>query len=349
MHVVLISRLPAAQTAELAAIDPQITVTDARDLFAAEIQADWPPHTVARYLRMPVSEITNSPEQAAQRDALLQDADVLGIAFPYPKRLVSRAPKLRFVHQFPAGVSNLALSDLWNGPVPVTSGRGANNPLPIAEWAIGAALALSKGFPMAAANRHSPAAMRASFQGRQIAGKTLGVVGLGGIGQEVARLGAALGMQVVGTRRSMEPVPHVEKLWPAAELKTMLSTCDIVVVAAQFTDETFHLLNESAIAAMKPGSFLINVARGELIDESALFPALRSGHLAGLATDVYEGEFEHAPPEELLTLENVIFTPHTSGQSEEREFGSLAIFKENLRRALNNQPLINQVDWERGY
>jgi len=349
MHVVLISRLPARQIAELGAIDPRITVRDARELFAAEIVADWPAHTIARYLRQPLSEITDSPEHAAQREALLRDADVLGIAFPYPKRLVSRAPKLRFVHQFPAGVSNLAQSDLWGGPVPVSSGRGANNPLPIAEWAIGAALALCKGFPLAAARRQAPLSMRVAFQGRQIAGKTLGVVGLGGIGQEVARLGAALGMRVIGTRRSTEPVPGVDHVYPAAELETMLSESDIVVVAAQFTKETHHLLGESAIAAMKPGSFLINVARGELIDESALFPAMRSGHIAGLATDVYEGEFEHAPPEELLTLENVIFTPHTSGQSEEREFGSLAIFKENLRRCLNGEPLINQVDWERGY
>jgi phosphoglycerate dehydrogenase-like enzyme len=330
-------------------MDPRINVTDARALFAAEIQADWPAHAIERYLRRPLSEIPDSPEQAAQRDALLADADVLGIAFPYPKRIVSRAPKLRFVHQFPAGVSNLAGSDLWGGPIPVTSGRGANNPLPIAEWAIGAALALSKGFPVFAAGRHSLLPTKAAFQGRQVAGKTLGVVGLGGIGQEVARLGAALGMRVIGTRRSNEPVASVERLYSASELHAMLARCDIVVVAAQFTEETYHLLDERAIAAMKPGSFLINVARGELVDESALFPALRSGHLAGLATDVYEGEFEHGPPEELLTLENVVFTPHTSGQSEEREYGSLAIFKENLQRCLRGEPLINQVDWQRGY
>src|SRR6185503_16252785 len=109
-----------------------------------------------------------------------------------------------------------------------------------------------------------------------VAGKTLGVVGLGGIGQEVARLAAALGMHVIGTRRSNEPVPGVVQLYPASELHAMLARCDIVVVAAQFTNETYHLLDESAIGAMKPGSFLINVARGELIDESALFPAVRS-------------------------------------------------------------------------
>ncbi|HEX3245876.1 MAG TPA: NAD(P)-dependent oxidoreductase [Chloroflexota bacterium] len=264
------------------------------------------------------SDSGDGPEQAKRRDILLQDADVLGIAFPYPTRLLSRAPKLRFVHQFPAGVSNLMRTDLWAGPVPVTSGRGANNPLPIAEWAIGAALALSKQFPKAADYRRARSSNRRSFQGRQIAGKTLGVVGLGGIGREVARLGAALGMHVIGTRRSAEPVPALEQLYRPSELHSMLGRCDIVVVAAQLTDETYHVIDAAAIAAMSPGSFLINVARGELVGESPVFTALRSGHLTGFATDVYEGEFDHAPPEELMTLDNIIFTPHTSGQSEQR-------------------------------
>src|SRR5262245_15095362 len=123
MHVVLISKLQAPQIAELSAIDPRITVTDASTLFVPEIVADWPAHTIAGYLRIPASGTPDGPDQARQREALLADADVLGIAFPYPKRLASRAPKLRFVHQFPAGVSNLVGSDLWDGPVPVTSGR----------------------------------------------------------------------------------------------------------------------------------------------------------------------------------------------------------------------------------
>lgn len=349
MLVLLISRLPKPQQAELAAVDPRIEVRDAWDLFCPEIVAEWPAHTVTGYLRRPLEEIIDSPEQARERDALLQRADVLGLAFPYPKRLVSRAPNLKFVHQFPAGVSNLSRGDLWNGPVPVTSGRGANNPLPIAEWAIGAAIALAKELPKAAAQRAAGKYDRTSFHGRGIAGKSLGIVGAGGIGQEVARLAKALGMRTLGTRRSTQPVPHVDRLFPAAELHALLAQSDFVVVAAQHTAETYHLIDAEAMAAMRHGAFLINVARGELIDEAALWPAMRIGQVGGFATDVYENEFEQAPPNELLTLENVIFTPHTSGQSEEREYGSLAIFKENLHRCLAGEPLVNQVDWERGY
>jgi phosphoglycerate dehydrogenase-like enzyme len=100
---------------------------------------------------------------------------------------------------------------------------------------------------------------------------------------------------------------------------------------------------------MKPGALLLNVARGELIDEVALVAALHSGHLGGFAADVYEGEFDHAPPAELLAFDNVLLTPHTSGQTEHPPTGSLDIFRENPRRCLAGEPLVNLVDWERGY
>src|SRR6185503_18534257 len=122
------------------------------------------------------------------------------IAFPPPLKLAGRAPNLRFVHQIPAGVSNLHNSDLWGGPVPVTSGRGAGSTLPIAEWAIAVCMALSKELPRAFGQRADGKLDRQAFHGRQLAGKTLAVIGLGGIGQQVARLARALGMRTIGSR-----------------------------------------------------------------------------------------------------------------------------------------------------
>jgi phosphoglycerate dehydrogenase-like enzyme len=122
-----------------------------------------------------------------------------------------------------------------------------------------------------------------------------------------------------------------------------------VVLSTQLTPETQHVIDRAALAAMRPGAFLINVARGELIDESALLDSLRGGHLGGFAADVYAGEFEHQPPAELLALDNVLLTPHTSGQGDQRSEGPIDVFCENLRRSLAGQPLINQVDWARGY
>jgi phosphoglycerate dehydrogenase-like enzyme len=190
---------------------------------------------------------------------------------------------------------------------------------------------------------------RAPFRGQQIAGMTLGVVGLGGIGREVARLGQGLGMRVVGTRRSAEPVDHVAQLYAPEQLSELLRESNVVVLSTQLTDETHHVIDQAALAAMQPGAFLINVARGELIDESALLDSLRAGHLGGFAADVYAGEFDHQPPAELLALDNVLLTPHTSGQTAHRSDGALNILCDNLRRCLAGEPLINQVDWTRGY
>jgi phosphoglycerate dehydrogenase-like enzyme len=349
VKVVLITPLSAERLADLAALDPRLEIEPAWELFGPELVAEWPAHTAEWYLPRRFKTMADSDDLRQRRDALLASAEVVCLTFPFPLRLVARAPRLRYVHQIPAGVSNLVRGDLWNSSVPVTSGRGANRALPIAEWALAAGLALAKEFPRAFADQARGRYDRSAYRGRQLAGQTLGVIGLGGIGRQVARLGQALGLRVIGTRRSAEPVEHVERVYPPAELHTLLGQSDLVVVAAQQTPETHHLIDRAALAAMKPGAFLINVARGELVDEVALAEALRSGRLGGFAADVYQGEFEHPPPAELLAFENVILTPHTSGQSQHPATDSLDIFKENLRRFLAGQPLLNQVDWARGY
>lgn len=191
--------------------------------------------------------------------------------------------------------------------------------------------------------------MTGAPSGRQVAGKTLGVVGLGGIGGHVARLGKALGMHVLGTRRSSEPVEGVDELLRPDEFPRLLAHSDVVVLATQVTPETFHLIDSHALEAIKPGALLINVARGELIDEAALLEALRASKLAGFAADVYDGEFDHEPPAALLALDNVILTPHVSGNTDQPSTRPLEIFKENLCRCLAGEPLLNQVDWSRGY
>jgi phosphoglycerate dehydrogenase-like enzyme len=349
MEVVLIAPLVASQVARIKAVDSSLGVEQAWDLFGPELVADWPAHTVDWYLPRRFRDMVDSVAQRQQRDALLAQAEVVCITFPFPTRIAKRAPGLRFVQQLPAGVSNLVRGDLWHAAIPVASGRGAGNTLPIAEWAIAAVLTLSKDFLRATDQRRSGRLDRAPFRGRQIGGATLGVVGLGGIGREVARLGHGLGMHVIGIRRSAEPVAHVERLYPPEHLHEVLRESDVVVLSTQLTPETHHVIDQAALAAMRSGAFLINVARGELIDESALLDSLRAGHLAGFAADVYVGEFEHQPQADLLALDNVLLTPHTSGQSNQRSEGPIDVFCENLQRCLAGQPLINQVDWARGY
>jgi phosphoglycerate dehydrogenase-like enzyme len=349
MKVLVIAPLRPEHLAQIAAVDGRIQVENTWDLFGPEIVADWPEHTVEWYLPAPFRSLPNTDAERSRRDALLAEAEVLCLTFPFPTRLVARAPQLRFVHQLPAGVSNLARGDLWHGPVPITSGRGAGNTLPIAEWAIAASLAQMKEFPRAHRQKAGGRLERRAFRARQVSGKSMGVIGLGGIGAHVARLAHGLGMRVIGMRRSVEPCEFVEHVYPPSALFEMLGLADVLVLATQLTHETHHLIDARALASMRRGAFVVNVARGELIDERALLASLQSGHLGGFAADVYEGEFEHQPPPDLLAFDNVILTPHVSGQTEHPSRASVDLFCDNLRRCLAGEPLLNQVDWLRGY
>lgn len=349
MKVVLIANTTPEQRAALATVDPRLEIEDAWELFAPELVADWPAYAVHGYLPARLREMADSPEQRARRDALLAEAEVVCIGFPFPTRLVSRAPKLKLVQQTPAGVSNLTHGDLWGTSVPVCSGRGVASPGPIAEWALAMTFALCKEIPRNFAQRAAGQFDRQQYRARGVAGKTMGVVGLGGIGQEIARLASAVGMHVIGTRRSAGPVPNVERVYPPSELCTVLGESDVVALATQLTAETEGLMNAGTFAAMKPGAFLLNVARGELIDEAALAEALASGQVGGFAADVYVGEFDHPPPPTLLAFQNVMITPHTSGMVERPASRAMEVFRENLRRLLEGVPLLNQVDWARGY
>jgi phosphoglycerate dehydrogenase-like enzyme len=147
------------------------------------------------------------------------------------------------------------------------------------------------------------------------------VVGAGGIGSEVGRLCAALGMRVVGTRRQPRPgapLPHgFREIGGAEALDRLLPDSDFVVICCQWTPETMRLFDQARFAAMKKGSVLVNVARGEIVDEDALLDALQRDHLRGAALDVYVGEFERPPMAQLWSDRRVLITPHVSNGSDE--------------------------------
>ena len=179
------------------------------------------------------------------------------------------------------------------------------------------------------------------------------MVGAGGIGLEVGRLCAALGMHVIGTRRHARPdqplPPGFSELGAAGDLDRFLPRADIVAICCQWTPETTRLFNADRFAAMKPGGILVNVARGEIIDEDALVDALRRDHLRGVALDVYVGEFEHPPIPALWSDPRVLITPHVSGASDDDRHGAIALFRDNLRAYIDGKELRNVIDWERGY
>jgi phosphoglycerate dehydrogenase-like enzyme len=348
INILAIQRLGAADREKIAAVDPCVRLIDAGGWFDGEIRETWPAFATARYL----GRNAYGTGTREERDRLLAEAEIVFGSFPFPLDLRARAPNLKWFHQRPAGASNLLRGDLWGSDVVVTTSRGEANPLPIAEYTIAAILYFAKGFHRSAGERNTGAFDHRAYRPLLLEGKTALVVGAGGIGREVGRLCAALGMRVIGTRRSPESgalPPGFSEMGGAADLDRFLPESDVVAICCQWTPETTGLFNAARFAAMKPGSVLVNVARGEIVDEDALADALARDHLRGAALDVYVGEFDGPPMAKLWSDPRVLVTPHVSSATDADRHGGVDLFCENLRAYLDGKPLRNVIDWERGY
>jgi phosphoglycerate dehydrogenase-like enzyme len=349
INVLCIERISAEDRAKIEAVDPAIALTDAGGWFDGEIRETWPAFASARYLAPGATGAGTRQD----RDHLLAEAEIIFGGWPFPLDLRARAPRLKWFHQRPAGASNLIAGDLPGSSVVVTTSRGLGNTLAMAEYAVAGILYFARGLDRGAVDRSAGTFDHRAYRPRLVDGKTACVVGVGGIGRKVGRLCAALGMRVVGTRRASrqdEPLPPgLSELGGASELDRFLTESDFVVISCQWTPETTKLFNRARFAMMKAGSVLINVARGEIIDEEALVEALERDHLRGAALDVYVGEFEHTPTARLWADPKVLITPHISAASDQNRHGAVKLFCDNLRAYLHGNPLRNVVDWERGY
>jgi glyoxylate/hydroxypyruvate reductase A len=349
INILAIHRITPEDRARIEAVDPAVRLTDAGGWFDGEIRDTWPPFTSVRYL----GAKANGHGTRDERDRLLAEAEIILGGWPFPIDMRARAEKLRWFHQRPAGASNLVKGDLWGSDVIVTTSRGVGNTLQIAEYAVAGMLYFAKGLHRAAVDRSNAAFDHRAYRPILVEGKTACVVGVGGIGAEVGRLCAALGMRVVGTRRQPPPGSPLpagfSELGDPGDLDRLLGVSDFVAICCQWTAETTRLFNAERFAAMKPGGVLVNVARGEIIDEQALIEALARDRLRGIALDVYMGEFEGPPRPELWSDARVLITPHTSSISDAERHGAIDIFCENLRSYLDGRPLRNVIDWQRGY
>jgi phosphoglycerate dehydrogenase-like enzyme len=346
--VLALTRLTSTDRSRIEAVSSAIRLTDAGGWFDGEYRETWPAFTIDRYL--PASATGHGTR--AERDALLAEADIVLGGWPFPLDLRARAPRLRWFHQRPAGASNLLRGDLWGSGVIVTTSRGTANGQAIAEFAIAGVMHIAKGLNRAAVDRQARRFDARAYRPMMLDGKTTCVVGAGGIGQQVGRLAAALGMRVYGTRRSRptEPPPAgFIEIGGATDLDRFLPDADVVAICCQWTPETDKLFGATRFARMKTGSILVNVARGEIVDEEALADALAANHLRGVVLDVYVGEFDRPPIEQLWSDPRVVVTPHVSGMTDDDRHGGTDIFCRNLRAWLDGSPLQNVVDWTRGY
>ena len=333
----------------MAAVDRCLHVVDARGWFDVELRETWPSWTVQRYLGQRAGPSSSRQE----RDQLLASAEIILGGFPFPLDLRARAPRLRWFHQLPAGASNLLRGDLWSSDVIVTTSRGHGSTRAMAEYVLATLLYFARGLHHASHDRQRHRFDHLPYRPLLLQGKTVCVVGAGGIGQEAGRLCASAGMRVIGTRRRVTPGTGLpagfSRLESPEHLHALIGESDAVVVCCQWTRETTKLIGQQAFAAMKPDTILVNVARGEIIDEEALIAALAAGKLRGVALDVYVGEFEHEPDRRLWDDDRVLITPHISGGSDIRQHQGINLFCDNLRAYLDGRPLTNVVDWAEGY
>jgi len=330
-------------------VDSRVSIMDARGWFDVELRATWPQWTVERYLgtrKYPATSLD-------QRNQALASAEIVLTGWPPLKDLRARSPRLQWVHELPAGASNFLGTDLWNSDVLVTTSRGLTNRRPMAEYILAGFLHFTRGFHLSYRDQERHRFDHRTYDPVIVRDKTVCVVGAGGIGQEVAKLCSGAGMRVVGTRRQVAPgaplLAGFARLESSHLLFDLLGESEFVAVCCPWTKETTHLIGKTAFAAMKPGTVLVNIARGEIVDEAALLDALAQGKLRGVALDVYDGEFERPPDARLWDDERVVITPHVSALADVSEHGGVKLFCDNLARFLQRLPLQNVIDWQRGY
>ena len=283
----------------------------------------------------------------------IEDCEIL-VSWKLAPELFPRCRKLRWIHSPAAGVTQLLGSELVESDVIVTNATTVHA-IPVAEQAIALLFALARRLPDCfryQAERRWGQLESWEQPGRlptEVNGMTLGLVGLGSIGREVAARAKALGMRVAAVKRDpARGADCADRVYSPQQLPLLLQESDYVVLAAPDTLETRHLIGEAALRHMKPTAFLINVARGSLVDTEALVRALEAGTIAGAALDVTDPE--PLPPEHpLWKLPNVIIIPHLAGATDRYWQRQTELLQENLRRYLAGEPLLNLVDKKRGY
>ncbi|HEV8193932.1 MAG TPA: D-2-hydroxyacid dehydrogenase [Ktedonobacterales bacterium] len=281
-------------------------------------------------------------------------ADVVCTFFP-PENVYELVPQLRWIALASAGADHVIGAGLVRATGPVVTTANGVHAVPISEYVLSTMLMWSRHWPhmldMKRNRTWAAADERIRLRGQELFGSMLGVIGLGAIGRRIAQLGRAFGMRVLAVRRSVAPGDtdrDVDELLPSTQLGALLANSDYVVVSLPSTRESHHLLGAEQLRQMKPTAFLINIARGEIIDEQALIQALQDGTIAGAALDVFENE--PLPGESpLWALPNVIMSSHVSGISDRYSQRLTDLLLDNLARFREGRPLRNVVDPARGY
>ncbi len=280
---------------------------------------------------------------------------------PHPEQ----APNLRWVQAHSAGIDRLRDLPIWESDVVITNSSGIHAPN-IAQYVLAQMLAWAHRVPKwlrLQSESRWPDDRWGELLPDELRGKTLGIVGYGSIGREIARIATAFGMQVLATKRDPRHLEDTNyfipetgdpegilpaRIYPGEATRSMVAECDFVVITLPLTDKTHHLFDEEMFRAMRENAFVVNIGRGPVINERDLIRALKKGWIAGAGLDVFEEEPLPADSP-LWKLENVIISPHISGSTPHYDERATHLFCENLRRYLDGRPLLNVVNREYGY
>lgn len=278
----------------------------------------------------------------------IEDADVL-ICWRVTPEVLACARKLKWIQFGSAGIDHTVFPELLASDIVLTTMSGIHA-VPVAEHVIAQMLALTRRLDLAIKLQleHRYERAEIAWTAGELSGKTVGIVGLGKIGLAIARLASAFGMRVVGTKRTVSVIEGVAKVFPPEGLIEMLPKVDYLVLVVPLTGDTRALIGRRAIERMKDGSYLINVARGAMVDHEALGDALRDGKLAGAALDVFPQE--PLPTDSpIYEFPNLIMTPHTGSSG--RRYGQRAaeVFRRNFEAFTTGGEMINVYNRKRGY
>lgn len=316
----------------------EILVLQKPDLIASQMQGV---EACLAELGLPV-HVAGSPAEAAR----FSTADVLITpALPWLPSALEQLPRVKWIHFLSAGVDGV-----WDMPMDTSrylmSKSSGVHAATVSEYAMGAVLYALKEFGRFA--RQQQRREWGAFWLEECNGKTLGIIGIGAIGRHLAARASAFGMRVVGTVTEPREISHVDCVHRPEDLYEVLRVSDFVAVMVPLTPRTTRMIDAEAFGAMKTSAWLINVARGEVIDEQAMVAALREGKIAGAVLDVFEEEpLSQSSP--LWEMENVLITPHVAGTTQRYMERALEIFKENYHSLMATGELATAVSLEKGY
>ena len=284
------------------------------------------------------NQVANSPE--------VDDVDVLVCYNPFNKLDITKMKNLKWIQLSSIGIDQAPIEYIKENNIKLTNNKGGYS-IPMGEWIVLNILQIYKN-SMTFHEKQKRKKWKTDMQILEIYQKTIGFIGTGTIAVEAAKRLQGFGVNLVGLNTDGRDVLFFKKCFAMEEMNQFLQMCDVVVLSIPYTEKTHHLINEERLRMMRDDSVLINISRGSIVDEKALIEEIGNGKFLGVALDVFEEEpLSKLSP--LWDFPNVYITPHNSWVSEMRNSRRYKVNYENLRRFINNEELLNLIDFEKGY